>query len=153
MIGYGEIVLEAAQRPSARVAEWRGVSTPSDQPGLRAVARAGKLVRNVERFALTPLTMAGRRARVAHVIDPGNAIYLDVVRHDRAVVTVHEMIPYLAAVDRLEGFRAETGVPMNLNTSFNENEPVVCRPQEAIDCFLRTKMDVLVLGDRVVRRS
>ena len=42
---------------------------------------------------------------------------------------------------------------MVLNTSFNENEPVVCRPKEAIDCFLRTKMDALVLGDRVVRRG
>jgi len=39
-----------------------------------------------------------------------------------------------------------------LNTSFNENEPVVCRPQEALDCFLRTKMDVLVLGDWMVTR-
>ena len=36
---------------------------------------------------------------------------------------------------------------MVLNTSFNENEPVVCRPEEALDCFLRTKMDVLVLDD------
>jgi hypothetical protein len=42
---------------------------------------------------------------------------------------------------------------MVLNTSFNENEPVVCRPQEALDCFLRTKMDLLVLGDRLVERT
>ena len=42
---------------------------------------------------------------------------------------------------------------MVLNTSFNENEPVVCRPQEALDCFLRTKMDVLVLGDWMVTRK
>jgi carbamoyltransferase len=45
-----------------------------------------------------------------------------------------------------------TGVPVVLNTSFNDNEPIVCRPEEAIDCFLRTKMDVLVLGDMVIRR-
>lgn len=45
-----------------------------------------------------------------------------------------------------------TGVPMVLNTSFNENEPVVCRPEEALDCFLRTKMDVLVLGNHVIER-
>jgi hypothetical protein len=37
-------------------------------------------------------------------------------------------------------FFRPTGVPMVLNTSFNENEPVVCRPEEALDCFLRTKM-------------
>ena len=46
----------------------------------------------------------------------------------------------------IEAFCRLTGVPMVLNTSFNENEPVVCRPEEALDCFLRTKMDVLVLG-------
>lgn len=46
----------------------------------------------------------------------------------------------------IECFRDLTKVPMVLNTSFNENEPVVCRPEEAIRCFLRTHMDVLVLG-------
>ncbi|MFC1766728.1 carbamoyltransferase [Planctomycetota bacterium] len=45
-----------------------------------------------------------------------------------------------------------TGVPVVLNTSFNENEPIVCQPKEALDCFLRTKMDTLVLGNTVVRR-
>ncbi len=53
----------------------------------------------------------------------------------------------------IEAFREQTGVPMVLNTSFNENEPVVCRPEEALDCFLRTKMDVLVLGDWLVKRE
>lgn len=52
----------------------------------------------------------------------------------------------------IEAFHAQTGVPIVLNTSFNENEPVVCRPEEALDCFLRTKMDVLVMGDWLVRR-
>ncbi len=42
---------------------------------------------------------------------------------------------------------------MVLNTSFNENEPVVCRPEEALDCFMRTKMDVLVLGNFLVSRE
>jgi len=53
----------------------------------------------------------------------------------------------------IEAFCLLTGVPMVLNTSFNENEPVVCRPEEALDCFLRTKMDVLVLGNYLVRRG
>ena len=53
----------------------------------------------------------------------------------------------------IEAFCRLTGVPMVLNTSFNENEPVVCRPNEALDCFLRTKMDLLVLGNHVVRRN
>lgn len=52
----------------------------------------------------------------------------------------------------IETFHRHTGVPILLNTSFNENEPVVCRPEEAIDCFLRTEMDVLVMGERVVER-
>jgi carbamoyltransferase len=45
-----------------------------------------------------------------------------------------------------------TGVPVVLNTSFNDNEPIVCRPQEAVDCFLRTKMDVLVVGPYLVEK-
>jgi carbamoyltransferase len=53
----------------------------------------------------------------------------------------------------IEAFRDITGVPMVLNTSFNENEPVVCRPEEALDCFLRTNMDLLVLGQRIIRRA
>ena len=50
-------------------------------------------------------------------------------------------------------FRDLTGVPIVLNTSFNENEPVVCRPEEALACFLRTRMDVLVLGDWMISRA
>jgi len=46
-----------------------------------------------------------------------------------------------------------TGVPVVLNTSFNENEPVVCTPAHAIDCFLKTRMDVLYLGNNVLRRN
>jgi carbamoyltransferase len=46
----------------------------------------------------------------------------------------------------------QTGVPVVLNTSFNDNEPIVCKPQEAIDCFLRTQMDALVLGDFLITR-
>jgi carbamoyltransferase len=52
----------------------------------------------------------------------------------------------------IRAFAARTGVPMVLNTSFNENEPIVCTPEQALDCFLRTRMDVLVLGDHLIRR-
>ena len=52
----------------------------------------------------------------------------------------------------IKRFHGLTGVPMVLNTSFNENEPVVCRPEEALDCFLRTKMDLLVIGHWHVER-
>jgi carbamoyltransferase len=50
-------------------------------------------------------------------------------------------------------FQRQTGVPVVLNTSFNDNEPIVCKPQEAIDCFERTQMDALVLGDFLITRS
>jgi carbamoyltransferase len=53
----------------------------------------------------------------------------------------------------IEAFRGLTDVPMVLNTSFNENEPVVCTPQEALDCFLRTQMDLLVIGNHLVMRK
>jgi len=50
-------------------------------------------------------------------------------------------------------FRKITGVPIVLNTSFNENEPVVCRPEEALETFLRTKMDILVIGNWKIERK
>jgi len=53
----------------------------------------------------------------------------------------------------ISAFRDLTGVPVVLNTSFNDNEPIVCRPEEAIDCFQRTRMDALVLGDLLITRQ
>ena len=52
----------------------------------------------------------------------------------------------------IDTFRQKTGVPILLNTSFNENEPIVNSPSEALDCFLRTQMDMLVLENCVVER-
>ena len=52
----------------------------------------------------------------------------------------------------IRAFERRTGVPVVLNTSFNENEPIVHRPSEALDCFLRTRMDVLVLGHHVITK-
>ena len=53
----------------------------------------------------------------------------------------------------ISDFNALTGVPVLLNTSFNENEPIVCTPRHAIDCFLKTRMDVLYVGNYAVRRK
>jgi len=53
----------------------------------------------------------------------------------------------------IRAFEQQTGVPVVLNTSFNDNEPIVCKPQEAIDCFARTQMDALVLGDFLITRE
>lgn len=52
----------------------------------------------------------------------------------------------------IQTFAAKTGIPLILNTSLNENEPIVCTPDEAIQCFLRTRMDVLVLGSYYIER-
>jgi carbamoyltransferase len=53
----------------------------------------------------------------------------------------------------IQAFERQTGVPVVLNTSFNENEPVVNTPDEAVRCFLRNDMDVLVLGPYLVQKT
>ncbi|MDX6513967.1 MAG: carbamoyltransferase, partial [Gaiellaceae bacterium] len=53
----------------------------------------------------------------------------------------------------IEEFGKQTGVPVILNTSFNENEPIVMTPEQAVETFAKTRMDVLVLGNLVVRRN
>ena len=53
----------------------------------------------------------------------------------------------------IKRFYEKTGVPILLNTSFNENEPIVNSPKEALDCFLRTQMDMLVLENYIVERN
>jgi len=55
--------------------------------------------------------------------------------------------------DLVKTFQKKTGTPVVLNTSFNENEPIVCAPQEAIDCFSRTRMDVLAIGPFLALKS
>lgn len=53
----------------------------------------------------------------------------------------------------IKAFREIAGIPLILNTSFNENEPIVCKPEEALECFLRTDMDVLVMNDYLLSRQ
>jgi carbamoyltransferase len=88
-------------------------------------------IRQEKRAAIPAVTHVNGSGRLQTVTEAQNARYYRLIR----------------------AFEAETGVPLVLNTSFNENEPVVCRPEEAMDCFLRTKMDVLVLGDIFVERT
>ena len=52
----------------------------------------------------------------------------------------------------ISDFERLTGVPVVLNTSFNEDEPIVCTPEEALNCFQRTRMDVLFLGNYMLQR-
>ena len=53
----------------------------------------------------------------------------------------------------IRAFEQKTGIPVVLNTSFNENEPIVCQPEEAIDCFKRTRMDALAIGPYVTVKT
>jgi carbamoyltransferase len=53
----------------------------------------------------------------------------------------------------ISDFHQLTGVPIVLNTSFNENEPIVCTPAHAIDCFMKTRMDALYIGNYAIRRN
>jgi len=55
--------------------------------------------------------------------------------------------------DLIQAFQRKTGIPVVLNTSFNENEPIVCAPGEAIDCFKRTRMDALAIGPFLALKS
>ena len=76
---------------------------------------------------------------VNHVDDTGR---LQTVTHDENPLYY----------DLIKTFGRKTGIPVILNTSFNENEPIVCTPAEAIDCFQRTKMDVLAIGPFLARK-
>ena len=55
--------------------------------------------------------------------------------------------------DLISAFHRKTGIPVILNTSFNENEPIVCTPEDAWRCFLGTDIDVLVLEDFVILKE
>jgi carbamoyltransferase len=62
----------------------------------------------------------------------------------RANARYHRLISEFARI---------AGVPVLLNTSFNENEPIVDTPEQALDCFLRTRMDAIAVGNTVVCRE
>jgi len=81
-----------------------------------------------------------RLVAVNHVDDTGRL--QTVARHENALY-----------YDLIQAFERRTGIPVVLNTSFNENEPIVCEPSEAVDCFLRTKLDVLAIGPFLCRKT
>jgi carbamoyltransferase len=88
-------------------------------------------------------TREEKRAQIPAVNHVDNTGRLQTVDRDVAP-RYHQLI---------KQFAIRTGVPIVLNTSFNENEPIVMTPQHAVDTFAKTKMDLLVLGNLVVRRG
>ena len=87
-------------------------------------------------------------------IRPEKRIALCAVNHvddtGRLQTVAHDENPLY--YDLISAFHRATGIPVLLNTSFNENEPIVCTPEEAIDCFQRTRMDALAIGPFLVRK-
>jgi carbamoyltransferase len=55
--------------------------------------------------------------------------------------------------DLIEAFKAKTGIPMLLNTSFNDKEPIVCTPQQAYQCYKQTQIDCLVMENYIVQKN
>lgn len=88
-------------------------------------------IKKAKRSEIPAVTHIDGSGRLQTVTRDGNATYYELISR----------------------FYQKTGVPMLLNTSFNENEPIVCQPQEALACFLRTRMDVLVLGSNLIMRD
>lgn len=105
MIGYGEMVLQTARRSENKVVEFRSASLFARLLPQRIQGLPRKLFNNVDRFIITPLKLIGRRADIVHIVDPGNVIYLPLIRHRRSIVTVHDMIPYLARDEKLPGWQ------------------------------------------------
>ena len=83
-----------------------------------------------KRAAIPAVTHVDGSGRLQTVSRDANPLYYDLIRE----------------FDRI------TGIPVVLNTSFNEDEPIVCTPDQAMDCFQRTRMDVLFLGNYMVER-
>jgi carbamoyltransferase len=125
-----KIKLREAFRPFApsilREAVGEYFETDADVPFMQQVFR----IRPEKRVSIPAVTHVDGTGRLQTVTEAQNPLYYRLIKE----------------------FGRRTGVPVVLNTSFNENEPIVNRPEEALDCFLRTKMDVLVLGSRMIER-
>ncbi|SNT36766.1 glycosyltransferase family 4 protein [Tropicimonas sediminicola] len=134
MIGYGRLMLSEMMVAGFACRELRMTDH---------FAGAGKIGRNLDRFAITPLKVVGRRVDVAHAVDPGSAIYFPLLRAGRTSVTVHDMIPYLAAAGRLDGFRpSRLGKELmrTLVARFRQSDGVVAASQN-------TRRDLIELAD------
>ncbi len=101
--------------------------TDADVPFMQQVFR----IRPEKRAAIPAVTHVDGTGRLQTVTEAASPLYYRLIRE----------------------FGRTTGVPVVLNTTFNENEPIVNRPEEALDCFLRTKMDVLVMGSTLIERT
>ena len=88
-------------------------------------------------------------------VRPEKRIEIPAVTHLDGTARVHTVSETTNPLfwNLIHEFERISGIPMLLNTSFNENEPIVCSPQDALNCYLRTKMDILVLGPHWIERK
>lgn len=140
MIGYGELLLREMQRAGITCAELRGSSRLTS---LAPDGRTSWALSRVDRFLLTPVQCAGRRATVVHAVDPGNAIYLPLFRAGAWSTTVHDMVPYLAAEGRLEGFRPSRAGRALMQTML----AVLRRADGIVTVSEATRRDLMRIGD------
>lgn len=139
----------------------------ADPRGQNTKDRLNKRIKHREPFRpFAPAVLAERVADwFEQVVDSPAMLHAIQVRADK-----RERIPAVTHVDGsgrvqtvaadthphfyrlIAAFEKLTGVPILLNTSFNENEPIVCTPQEALDCFLRTDMDLLAMETLLFER-
>jgi carbamoyltransferase len=107
-----------------------------------------------------------RRATDTSVFDAGNDDLLPVVRQERSTIPAVTHVDYSARIQTvhpddspdyyrvIRAFEKQTGCAVIVNTSFNvRGEPIVCTPQDAYRCFMRTEMDLLVLEDCLLQKS
>lgn len=104
MIGYGELLIESGREVGFDVVEFRASSLLANLLPKRISGLPRKLAEKMDRFIVSPLSLIGRKADIIHVVDPGNVIYLPLIRHRHSVATVHDMIPYLARDKKILGF-------------------------------------------------
>jgi carbamoyltransferase len=167
-IAEGKVVgwFQGRMEWGARALGHRSILADPRRPDMREIInRRIKLREKFRPFASSILEEAAHDYFVGAVPDPF-MVQVHAVRPDKRAV-----IPAVTHVDGsgrlqtvtrqgsalywrlLTAFEKATGVPLLLNTSFNENEPIVQAPAEALDCFLRTGMDVLVLGPYVIEKE
>jgi carbamoyltransferase len=129
-----------------KVAEWFDLDTESPYMLLVAAVRAERRLPeaanvdtlwgidqlNVPRSTIPAVTHVDYSARIQTVRRDTNPLYYDIIR----------------------AFHARTGCPVIVNTSFNvRGEPIVCTPEDAYRCFMRTNMDVLVLENFILLKE
>ncbi len=133
--------------------EWFDLPRGHDSPYMLLVAP----ILSVHRFKLTPEQL---EIFTSH---PDLNVRLDIPHSVLPAITHIDSSARVQTVDRernplfhdlLAAFQAQTGCPVLVNTSFNiRGEPIVCRPEEALNGFLATDLDVLVLGDHVIQKA